>query len=232
MSFSNPNTDRKTYVNIVNGKFAIRAKEGEVAPDGTKATSRIIDEKIDGKKTGNQKTVWEFLYRELTAELVSIKANKNEKIKANEYVIECSSIGEKIQISVPADSRYGDNLASKIHNIKAGVETYIAPYDFEDANTINKFTGKPQKQVGITIKQGGEKLVAYFTDATPNGRPARKEGMTETEYKIYGLQLRDFYKQQIDKWNEKNVSKPNTSAKDKAVAESMASEVEDSDLPF
>ncbi len=204
MGLSNSESQKRTYVNIVGGKLAIRAaKETDVAPDGTKATKRIVT----NKSTGEQREAYEFLYSELSATLEDIKVEKNEKLGSYNYLIYLDDIGDKYIISIPVESKYGDSLAAKIHNIKNGIKTTIKPYDFTDNKKINQFNGKPMHFVGQTIIQEDAKLDNYFSADTPNGRPEPEtESMDEEDYKIYMVKMRKFYKKEVNNWREKNAS--------------------------
>jgi outer membrane protein W len=204
MGLTNSDVQKKIYVNIVGGKLAIKAnKETDVAADGTKASKRIAT----NKQTGEQREVYEFLYSELTATLEDIKVEKNEKLGAYQYLICLDDIGDKYVISIPVESKYGDSLAAKIHNIKNGLKTTIKPYDFTDNKKINPYNGKPMHFIGQTIIQNEEKLANYFSAETPNGRPEpESDKMDEDDYKIYMSRIRKFYKQEVTSWREQQVA--------------------------
>ena len=109
---------------------------------------------------------------------------------------------------MPADSKYGDNLACKVPNIKMNVETTITPYDFEDKVEKNS-AGKYRKHTGITFVQNGIKIPVAITKENPQGRPEPgSDKMDEEEYKIYMIRVRKFYRELVEKTAFDNESKP------------------------
>lgn len=175
------NYQKKIYANIFSGKISIQSKEGEEG-----AVSR---------QNKNNKTVWEKHYPALSGILESIEVRKNEHLKAYEYVLHLSDVGEHYYLSIPADSRYGDNFAKKALNLKFGIELTVKPYDFEDKETTKKRTG-------VNLLQDGwpdNKVPAYFTKEDPKGMPILIDQVDEEEYKIFKLQLNKFLREAVEK---------------------------------
>lgn len=200
MGLSNNNqSSPKIYINIVGGKLAIKTdKAGNVATDGTIAKTRIAE----NKSTGEKKEVHEFLYDDISGIIESVSCEKNDKLKAYQYLVTIDDVGSKYIISIPADSKYGDSLAIKLPNVKVGEYLTLKPYDFEDKNKINPHNGKPQKLVGISIVQNGVKIAPYYTQEQPNGRPKPStEKMDEDDFKIYMTIVRKFYRGEVSNWN-------------------------------
>lgn len=184
MGLETTGSTKKIYVNIVGGKFAIKADEGAEG-----AVERL---------NKNQKKVYEFLYDKLSGTIDSIIVQKNEKLGAYEYVLDVNDTGEHYNVSVPADSKYGDSLASKAPNIQMGVWTTLQPYDFEDKTKINPNTNKPQKQTGISIVQNDVKIASAYTKENPNGLPQMEGKLDEEEYKIFKIKQRKFFRGVIE----------------------------------
>lgn len=204
MGFGTDNRELKTYVNIFGGKLAVQAKEG--------------DEFAISRTNKNNKVVWEKHYPDLTGILESVIVNKNEHLKAWEYVIHLSDIGMHYYISIPAESRYGDNFAKKAPNLKFKQELTIKPYDFED-----KKDGK--KRIGVGLLQDGfpdRKVPLFYTKETPHGMPVLTEKVDEEAYKIHTIQLNKFLRETVEKLNttKTELSKENPATND------------NSDLPF
>lgn len=232
----------KIFVNIVAGRLAVKAKEGELGATGKPAVSRVIT----NKETKEERTVWEHLYPKLRGTLLHVDIQKNEKLNAYQYLVDIQNGIEVYRLSIPADSKYGDNFASKLPNLKKGEYTLFSPYDFEDKEKLNRFNGKPLRQTGITLLQNEVKVAAYFTNDTPNGRPVGAKQMDEDDWKVYMIQVRKFYRGVVEKWNTDNTTtmpdKKSTSSAfedytgpvNKAVAkkESEWEEEVNDDLPF
>ncbi len=181
MGFGTDNRELKTYVNIFGGNLSIQAKEGEEG-----AVSRV------NKK---DKTVWEKHYPDLTGILESVEVNKNEHLKAWEYVLHLSDVGMHYYISIPCESRYGENFAKKAPHLKFGQELTVKPYDFLD-KTDNK------KRIGVGLLQEGfpdKKLPVYYTKENPNGMPVLLEKVDEEAYKIHNIQLNKFLREEVAK---------------------------------
>jgi hypothetical protein len=193
MGFGNQSQgSRVTYVNIVGGKLSIRAQEGDEG-----AVSRI---------NKNEVTVWEKHYPNLTGTLVSVECKMNEKLKANEYILTIDDVGTIYKLSIPCDSNYGDSLAVRLPNLKAGQIYTFTPFDFEDKTKKNN-KGEPAKIIGISIKQGEDKIQPYYTKEDPKDRPQGEEGMDADDYKVYKIKLRKFYRGLVDKFAAANDGK-------------------------
>lgn len=227
--FKNNSQDRVTYVNIVNGKLAIRGKEGEIGPDGvTKATSRV---------NKNQETVWEFLFDEYTAVLEDVIVEKSEALKAYQYKLIMNSVGEKVIINVPCDSKYGDHFAKKFPNIKVGEMITIRTFDFKD-KANKSVTGMNFFQPAIV--DDANKVQSHYTKENPNGFPALPapiDQMTETKWKIFGMETREFLRLNVEKqitaYHASKQQQPGIRTVDQ-VREDAKNNIpeDDSDLPF
>lgn len=218
MGLETHDSKKKTYINIVGGKFATKADEGAEG-----AVSRV---------NKNNKTVFEFLHDRLSGTIESIIVQKNEKLGAYEYVIDVNDVGTHYSVSVPAESKYGDSLASKVPNIAINVWTTLQPYDFEDKTKINPNTGKPQKQTGISIIQNEVKIASAYTKENPNGLPQMEGKLDEEEYKIFKIQQRKFFRNMVETLalNRETSAMKKDSYKDIPAASSINPDFEDT--PF
>lgn len=183
MGLNQDNYQKKIYANIFSGKISVQAKEGEEG-----AISRV---------NKNNKTVWEKHYPSITGILESIEVRKNEHLKAYEYVLHLSDVGEHYYLSIPADSKYGDTFAKKVPNLKFGIKLTVKPYDFTDKEN--------KKRTGINLLQSGwpeDKVPYFFTKENPAGMPWLESQVDEEEYKIFKLQLGKFLREAVAKHAE------------------------------
>jgi hypothetical protein len=209
---------RATYVSIVGGKLSVRAKEGDEG-----AVSRV---------NKNNETVWEKLYPSIEGMLQNLECYKNEK-SGWQYIITLDDVGEIYKITIPCESKYGDNLACKIGNLKKGEIYNIRPYDFEDREQKNS-AGKPLRQTGLSISRGQEKIQLYITKDNPQGRPASTGKLDEEDYKVFMIQVRKFYRSLFDNWGKKDSFAGYEQKKEapKQVSKQAPSFDDESDLPF
>jgi hypothetical protein len=101
MGLSNSNqSSPKTFINIVGGKLAVRAKSaGEVSASGAVAKTRIAK----NKQTGEEKEIHEFIFDNVSGILEGVQCEKNESLRAYQYLITIDDVGEKYIISIPDD---------------------------------------------------------------------------------------------------------------------------------
>lgn len=158
---------RKTYINIVGGRFAVRCDSTT-----TGAVKRFSEKK--------KEDVYELLYDSLTMNIKSIKIEKNDFGKS--LVVE-SSDGELL--TIPVESKYFDSFCSKIGSADLTRNIKIVPFSFEKEG---------KKYTGVNIWQQGEKLPYYFTAENPKGKPfSGAEKLDESDWKIFKLNERKFF---------------------------------------
>lgn len=200
------NNQLKTYVNIFGGNLSIQAKEG--------------DEGAVSRKNKKDVTVWEKHYPDLTGILESIEVKKNEHLKVWEYVVHLSDVGMHYYLSIPCESRYGENFAKKALNLKFGQDLTVKPFDFVDKE------GK--KRIGVSLLQDGHlerKVPMYFTKEDPKGLPVLLEKVDEEAYKIHNIQLNKFLREAVEAFAKpKDVPAENTNT--------TVETKDDSGLPF
>lgn len=202
MGLSNSSQSRKTYVSIIGGRFAIKAKEGE--------------EGAVKRKNKNGDEVWEKVYDSLSGIISSVSVEKNDFLKAFQYVVEVNDVGDVYTVNIPADSRYGDSFAAKLMNLtKNGLYTMF-PYDYQ---------ADGKKNIGIAIYEGpevvkGQGIKPFNSREVPNGMPVPKRQLEDDEYKAYKIAQRKFFREQVASWGATtSVSNTNQTK-------------EDDDLPF
>lgn len=176
MGLSNSNSDRKTFVNIINGKLTVKTDK-----DNPLAVAR------ENKKG---ETVYEIHHDKLSALITGMQITKNDFGKQLE--IEMSEPEGKYLLTIPVESKYFDSFCAKIGSADLGAEITIAPYSFQPKDKDNKMTG-------INLFQNGEKLGYYFTESDPKGKPFPNEKLDEDDWKVFKLQERKFYCEFIGK---------------------------------
>lgn len=229
-AFGNEERTSKTYASINAGKITVRAKDqNAIGPNGAKPKSREITD----KQTGEKRTIHEFIYDFLKGNLTSVKILKHEKF-GWQYIIELSNVGDDIELTIPADSKYGDSFVTKLPNLKLGAYYSIKPYNFEDKEKRNK-KGEPVKQIGVTILIDGDKdkkVQPAFTKENQGNKPLpTSDNMDEDDYKAYMITLRKFYRSLVDQFNAANVSAPKPE-QNNTPAPAPSGNGQEDDLPF
>ena len=230
-AFENSTRESRTFASIFNGKISIRAKsETDLGPDGAKPIARQIEDKT----TKEKRTIYEFLFDSVKGNLESVKVNKHDKF-GWQYIICLDYVGEKIELTMPVDSKYGDSFATKLPNLQLGKMYVVKPYNFEDKVKRNK-KGEPVKQIGITFFLDGDKdkkVLPAFTKENPGNKPLPdSENMDEDDYKAYMIKLRKFYRSLVDQFNAANVSAPKPTPAPSNPDSPTSWIDDDSDLPY
>lgn len=186
MGFSNSKSERTTFANIVNGKFAIKANQ-----DNPNAVARV------NKKN---ETVYEILHDKLEAKIVSMKIEKDDYGK--KLVIELEEAADRYTLTLPVESKFFDHFCAKIGNVDRSQLVTIAPYSFVPR-------GEAQKKSGLNFYQNGVKVEYYFTDKDTKGKPMPASAkLDEDEWKIFKMQERKFYCDYISKLDIPTTSQP------------------------
>lgn len=206
------------YVSVLKGSLTTRAKENEAGAVKRENKNGVI--------------VWEHHHKNgVSGVLQNITAAKNPRIDKNpwEFIIELRDATTKFKISIPADSRYGDDLACKIPSLEYGVQTVVKPFDFEDKEN------KEKKITGISFIQDGAKVPRFITKENPMGRPVLEKEVDDDEYKIFQLQVRKFYREMVlhHSNTEKGVpAQISTAATETASSQAPPPAGDEDDLPF
>lgn len=202
MGLQTKNTDRKTFVNIINGKLTTKTEK-----DNALAVPR---------KNKKEEMVYEIHHDKLSGTIVALAITKNDFGKQLEITL--SDVGDMFLLTIPVESKYFDSFAAKIGNVNLSEEVTIAPYSFQpkDADT---------KRTGINLYQNGNKVDYYFSEDAPKGKPfPTKEKLDDDEWKIFKLQERKFYCEFI--------SKLTAEAPVKSEPKSYTQEIESAPAPY
>lgn len=206
------NAARKTYVNVVGGKFAIKA-----TADTEGAVSRV---------NKNNETVWELQYSDLSN--VALK-NIEKKVKEGfgaSWEITFGEADEDFILNLPFSGRVTNGLMHRLPNIDVSREFSLLLHFF-----VAEKAGEKDKTF-LTVNQGGQKIEPAYTKENPNGLPPM------TKKKVKGVDTWDDSDQIEFIENMVNtVIKPKleNKAASPVVDESksfVAEEPQDLDLPF
>ncbi len=195
---TNTNGGGKTFMTIINGKWAEKVEKG-------------IEGAVE-RKNKKEEIVHELLYNDVSGIITSMVIEKKEFGKQLNVVID--DVGEAFTLSIPVESRYFDAFVNKIACADFKKPVRIAPFSFIPNGETKPKSGMNIYQVGnpkaITdVKKGQEgKLPYFFTKEAPNGRPqpmkdgqplAEGETLEEEEWKAYFLQVSLFNQKVIEK---------------------------------
>lgn len=175
---------KRFYINIINGKFAQKVKEG--SPEAEK---RITKE---------NKIVWERYRKSLEGMLGSVWLNEGNY--GTELLIKLLPNEEsEIIIQLNYVSREAQKFLMKINNLNIKQKVKLVPYNFTD--------DKDKKVIGMNIYQNDVKIADYYTFENPNGYPFPEkddEGkfvfLEEDDFKILNIQQKKFLKNELEKW--------------------------------
>ena len=191
MGLNTQSHERKTFLNIVNGKFAKRVAEG---------TPNSVEREIEYE--GVKKTIHELHYSDLDAKIAGIELKEGDKF-GDTLHINCSDNGETFTMSLSLASREAKGFMNCLPNIDLTKNVNFQPYNYE-----RKKDGK--KMIGLGIKYTGDKdNVPYFYTAE-NGMPSVPLGgdMDKDEFKILMKQQEIFLKKATKKLIAEKFSAP------------------------
>ena len=176
MGLSTSERGNKTYLSILQGKFALK-----VTPGTEGAVTRV-------NKTGE--TVYERLYDHLDGQIVDFNINDGNYGKELRLIIESGL--DKFNLSIPVESKYFDSFALRLGNINLNKEVKISPYAFSVFED-----GKEKKKVGMNFYQNGQKIEYFYTKDDPKDKPMPPKGkngaqLEDSKWKIFKLQERDW----------------------------------------
>jgi hypothetical protein len=185
MGLASSNSSRKTYLQIISGRFAQKVEKGTPG-----AVERENKKKV---------MVYELLHDKLSGKIKEMTITKSDFGEALEVSME--DVGEHFHVSIPVESKYFDSFAAKIGSADLTKEVELAPYSFEPKDGSGKKTG-------LNIFQSGTKLGYFFSKDDPKGKPQPSaEKLDDKMWKIYKIQERDFYCKYI-----LGMTKPTTSS--------------------
>lgn len=144
------NREGGKYITILNGKFAVRSKEGEPG-----AVQRV-------NKLGN--TVWEKFYDSFTAKLVNIRTRDSQYGKSWEF--DFRDQGEVWTLQLSYSNSYAKNFIKILPNANLNEEMKLQPAQkIEDGKTKSS----------LFVSQNGVTLKHAYTRTNPNGMPDMEE---------------------------------------------------------
>lgn len=203
------------YLGIAKGNITAKGKKGD---EGVQTREYKDDD-------GNVQTIYEYQYSKLNGIITKIVFRDGKF--GEECRIHVTDVGEDYILTIKTDDRYFQDFAKKIPNVDLSQEVSLAPFDFEGDN------GKPVR--GMTIEQGGEKVLSYYYDADKkkdiNGFPtvtkADRKEYDSDDWKMYFIKVKKFLKKQVQGLDfSTTVSKPTSKS------EAPVVEDDDQDLPF
>lgn len=144
------NREGGKYITILNGKFAVRTKEGEPG-----AVQRV-------NKLNN--TVWEKFYDSFTAKLVNIRTRDSQYGKSWEF--DFKDAGDIWTLQLSYSNSYAKNLIKILPNADLAQEMKLQPSSkVEDGKTKSS----------LFVSQNGTTLKHAYTRTNPNGMPDMEE---------------------------------------------------------
>lgn len=209
----------RTFVNIVNGRFAKRVTE-----DTPGAVKRIIE-----KKDKSKKEVWEIYYDDVNGMIDSVEIDETGDF-GDQAKVNMSDVGEKFTVTLSMASREAKSFLCCLKNIDLRSEVILMPFNFESKEERGK------KVIGMNTYQGGKKkefkVAPYFSKENPNGLPPVPEGSDTDEFKIVMKQQEIFLKKWAKKFIVENFdARPEAPTREVKPAETEAFTPTD-DLPF
>lgn len=148
---------QRTFVNLVNGKFAVRVKEG---------TEGAVT-----RQNANKVTVHELLYDTLEGRIKSVEKEVGDKFVNWKIDFE---VGDEIYVlSLPYSGRATNSILHRLPNVDFTKDVLLEAYFFT-GDEKGRLYEKPRTYVGV--KQAGEKVPPYFvldptTKTYSNGLP-------------------------------------------------------------
>ncbi len=245
MGLTPDNHSKKTFINIVGGKFAKRVAEGT---DG--AVERTIE-----NDDGSKKKVWELIYRNAEGNIDSLHIDEAGKY-GDQLQINMSEAGESFCVNISLNSREAKSFLCCLPNIRLKQSVILMPFNF---------TGEGGKQVsGLNIYQGVSaaelsemmfakkdtkqfKVLPLYSKDNLNGMPAVPEGADKDEFKLAMGAQAIFLKKKTKLFiaenfgEKKSTMQPNQNVFERKNAQNDAgwpsakdapAEFDDSDVPF
>lgn len=226
MGLNQSQKGNRTFVSIVNGKFAQR-----VTQETPNSVRRMIE-----KKDGSKKEVWELIYDNVSGNITSIEVDESGDF-GDQLKINMEDIGDKFTVNLNMQSREAKSFLCALKNINLLETITLHPYNFQ-----SKDDGR--NVIGMNVYQGGVgkefKVKPYFSKDTTNGLPQVPENADKDEFKLCMKQQEIYLKKWVKKFiadnfvKEKvNYSAPANKITPNKMAEKASTNVNDSsDLPF
>ena len=166
----------KTYLSIINGKFAQKVKA---------ETPNAV-----ARENKNKVTIHELLYDALEGQILGLKMETSDF--GRQLTVEVRSGIDKFNLAIPMESKYFDNFCYKINAVNLNQDVKMIPYSFDPGDSKGKKTG-------INFYQGDVKVMHYYSVEDPKGKPFPEgKELSESKWKIYKLQERDWLADMIE----------------------------------
>lgn len=180
------NTERsqQVFIKMVNGKFAESV---------TKDTQGAVKRYSENKK----EDVYERIDSYISGRITEIGLNKGTY--GWEMVLVVRDVDEVYKIQIQTNSGHFSSFANKLPNINLNQDVYLEPYAFDDKEK-KKSNGEPRRVVGMTVKQGGEKILNTYSKEKPIPDLVFPKGGDDEDVKMYYMQEEKFYRGVIQKY--------------------------------
>lgn len=229
MGLNTRNFEKRTYVGIIQGKFATKAD----------STTQGAVKRYSEKKAMD---VWETLYDDITGRITDIRIEESQFGK--QLVVTINDIVDMIHVQIPVESKYFWHFAMKVPNVNLNQDVMIVPYSFED-KVKKDLKGNPQRITGLNFyqpatKTPNNKIDYYYKDGDSHGKPVAEKDMDDDDYKIFKIREQKFLVEQVSKImvvTEKEVHEEmgvshETTYPTKENEEQDFDVIDDDDLPF
>jgi hypothetical protein len=122
MGLQTSDTTRKTFLNIINGQFAVKV---------TKETEGAV-----ARTNKKGETVYEMLYQKLFEVMITeMKIEKNDFGK--QLAVTLQDGADNFTLNVPVDSKYFDSWCAKIGNVDLMQTRFISPGSYSSMIGLN-----------------------------------------------------------------------------------------------
>lgn len=187
MGLNSSTKGNRTFISIVNGKFAQRVE---------KSTPNSVHRVIENKKDGSKKDVWELIYDTVDGVITSIEVDESGSF-GDQLKINMSDGGNHFTVTLSMSGREAKNFLCLLKNVDLKKPVILSPYNFESKTDDRQVIGMNTYQGGI----GKEfKVKPHFSKETPNGLPQVPENADKDEFKITMKQQEIYLKKWVKKF--------------------------------
>jgi len=196
-----------TYLTIMGGNIA------QKVPEGTEGATQRTNK--------NGKQVYEMLYKSVSGRLQSAvveSGNYGDQLK-----VTIDSEGRKCILTIPVQSAYFSNFASKIGNVDLSKDVKIYPYSL--------FSKEKNKQIsGLNFYQNDKKIEYFISNENrPDGYPAMPEKGKDAEFKKFLIDKTEWEKSYVPSLFD---DIGNRKVPMDEVGDFLADGISDSEVPF
>lgn len=217
MGLNESSNEKRTYLNIVGGKFAKRV-------DAT--TPNAIEREIEYE--GVKRMIHELHYKSLDAFIKGIEIKEGGKF-GDQLLLNMDDVGDGFTVTLGINSREAKGFMQCLPNIDLTKYVTLEPYNYE-----RKKDGK--KMIGMGVKQDTEN-VKYFYDEHSGFPNLGEEQVGKDEFELLMKQQTIFLKKKTKAFiaehfvTPSNVSTPGKITPNTSVEASQPSEYPN-DMPF